>query len=74
VLCGVIVAKRFTDTSFLISCCKAICDNSNNRGVIHTVINSGAVLEIINNIGEGNDIKLVIPCIGILSYVSKEAP
>jgi hypothetical protein len=35
---------------------------------------SGAVLEIINNIGEGNDLKLVIPCIGILSYVSKEFP
>jgi hypothetical protein len=41
---------------------------------VHTVINSGAVLEIINNIGEGNDIKLVIPCIGILAHICKKEP
>jgi hypothetical protein len=44
VLCRFIVAKKFTDTTFLINCFWGIFYNSNNRANIHTIINSGAVL------------------------------
>jgi hypothetical protein len=55
--------------------CLDVIYNSRYCGTtVNTVINSGAVLEIINNIGEGKDIKLVISSIGILAHICKKDP
>jgi hypothetical protein len=69
-LCGIIVNKKFTDKQCLIDCFWAIYDHREYAITIHSIINSGAILAIIDNI-EGNNVQLFIPCIGILESISR---
>jgi hypothetical protein len=74
VLCSAIVGKKITTKKWLRICLDVIFNSRYYGTTVDTVINSGAVFKIINNLGEGNDVKLVISSIGILAHICKKAP